>query len=216
MTFLKQCIFIITTVGLFYSASVSATLLTWDFTIMVDRVYRDDANVIDDNIIDGSILQGSFSYDSGLLEDSPTNDYVDRYADPSGSFTVTGLGLYDWSVSASVVHQSSRDIVDVEGDFRSGNISESIEIGFLDDSQSYNNSVLPINWHTPPVSFTDIEFDYTLNLGTNPCCYDSWLSGHVTSITLRAPQQVPEPSSLLLLAFAFAMTTVARKSKYSK
>ncbi|WP_281560076.1 PEP-CTERM sorting domain-containing protein [Thalassomonas sp. RHCl1] len=198
---------------LFCATSVNATILTWDFTVTVDTIYQDNANVIDDSITVGTVLSGSFSYDNGLTDDSPDFDYADGYLDPNGSFTIAGLGIYDWSISASVVHQSSRDIVDVEGDYWSGNIHESVEIGFLDYSQSYDNGVLPVNWHNPPVPFSDIEFDYTLNLGTDPCCYDSWLSGYVSSIELRSPTDVPEPSSLILVGLGLIGLT--RKVKVS-
>ncbi|WDE10536.1 PEP-CTERM sorting domain-containing protein [Thalassomonas haliotis] len=198
---------------LFCTTSVNACLLTWDFTVAINTIYQDKANVIDDNIVVGTVLSGSFSYDDGLSEDSPDRDYVDRYADPNGSFTIAGLGIYDWSVSAFVVHQDSRDIVDVKGDYWSGNIYESVEIGFYDHSQSYDNGVLPVNWHNPPLPFAEIEFDYTLSLGTDPCCYDSRLSGYVSSIALHAPTDVPAPSTMLLLALGlFALSRKAKRS----
>jgi len=142
---------------LFCVTSVNAGTLTWDFAVEIDNLYRDNANVIDDSIVAGSVLYGSFSYDDGLTENSPTNNYVDGYTDPNGTFTIAGLGIYDWDVEVSVVHQSSRDIVDVNGEYWSGNTRESVEIGFLDYSQSYDNGALPTDWHTPPVAFSDIE-----------------------------------------------------------
>lgn len=193
------------------AGTVNAGTLTWDFAVEVDTIFRDNANVIDDSIVAGSVLYGSFSYDDGLTEDSPTNNYVDGYADPNGTFTIAGLGIYDWDVEVSVVHQSSRDIVDVTGEYWSGNTNESVELGFLDYSQSYDNGELPTDWDTPPVAFSDIEFDYTYNLGTDPCCYDSWLSGHVTSMALRSPTPIPEPSTLILLGLG--LIGFARKIK---
>ena len=189
--------------GLLSSAwlpAANAAIMTWDFTLEVEDVYRDDANVIDDSIVAGSLLSGSFSYDNGLTDSTPGFEYSDGYDDPAGWLTIDGLGLHDWKVEVSVVHQSSRDIVDIEGTYLSGDIHESVEIGFLDYSQSYDGGELPLNWHRPPVDFSDIDFDYTYDLGTDPCCSDSWLQGEIQSITLRQPVNVPEPSSLLLLS----------------
>lgn len=205
----KQYLIASAALCLFSTTSVHATLLTWDFTIVVDTIFRDNANVIDDSIVVDSMLYGSFSYDDGLTDDSPDIDHVDNYNDPSGTFTVAGLGIYNWDISLSVVHQSSRDLVSVEGDYWQGNIHEAVDIDFIDNAQSYANGVLPVNWHTPPVDVTDIGFDYTLSLGTDSCCYDSWLSGHIASIELRVPQDVPEPATLVL--FSFALLGLARK-----
>jgi len=185
--------------GAMLSTSASAAMITWDFTVEVETIFRDDANVIDDSIVVGSLLKGSFSYDDGLTENSPGNDYVDGYESPTSFITVDGLGIHDLEVEVSVVHQSSRDIVDVVGDYSSGNIWEQVEVGFLDYSQSYANGQLPLDWHTPPVAFSDIEFDYTYDIGTDPCCYDSWLQGKVVDISLHQPTNVPEPSALALL-----------------
>ena len=209
----KHLIAAVATSCLLCTASANASLLTWDFSVTVDTIYRDDANVIDNNIVTGSVLNGSFSYNSSLIEDSPTNDYVDTYLDPQGTINIAGLGIHNLSLSVSVVHQSSRDIVDVEGDFRSGNTWEGIEIGFLDYSQSYNNGELPINWHNPPIPFTNIEFEYYYDVGTDPCCYDSWLSGQITSISLRTPTQVPEPTSLAILGLGLLGLASRRLTK---
>ena len=196
--------------GVFLSASANAATMTWDFTVEVEEIYRDDANVIDDSIVAGSLLQGRFSYDNGLTENSPGNDYVDGYESPTSSISINGLGIHDLSVEVSVVHQDSRDIVDAVGDYYSGDIWEQIEIGFLDYSQSYDNGVLPTNWHLPPVPFTDIEFDYTYDIGTDPCCSDSWLQGKVIDITLRQPTHVPEPSSMALILAGSLLLTARR------
>jgi len=206
----RKFLFTISAISVLFISSANASLLVWDFTVKVDTIYRDNANVIDDSYVTGSTFTGSFSYNSNLTDDSPTNTYLDSYLDPTGTITVDGLGIYNWDLSVSVVHQGSRDIVDVNGDYYSGNISESVEIGFLDYTQSYANGALPLNWHTPPTTFTDIDFDYTYNLGTDPCCYDSWLSGHITNISLRPTQNVPEPSNILLLSFV--LIGLARKA----
>ncbi|MCL6417497.1 PEP-CTERM sorting domain-containing protein [Aestuariirhabdus sp. Z084] len=195
--------------GLGFSFSANAAVMTWDFILEIETIYRDDANVINDSYQPGTQLSGSFSYDNGLVENSPDNDYVDRYADPSAVFTVAGLGIYDWAVEVSVVHQSSRDIVDVVGEYHSGNIWEEMEIGFLDYSQSYANGELPTDWHVPPVNLADMDFDYTYDAGTDPCCYDSWLSGRVVSIQLRDTQTIPEPGTLAM--FALGLATLVRR-----
>lgn len=208
MKIFRKYAVVISTLSLLFTTSVNATLLVWDFTVEVDSIYRDDANVIDDSLTRGSIFTGSFSYNNNLSEENPANGYFDEYLDPTATITINGLGIYNWNVSVSVVHQSIRDIVDIEGVYQSGNIWESVEIGFLDYTQSYARGVLPLNWHTPPVAFSDIDFEYTYDLGTQSCC-DSSLSGKITNISLRPTQQVPEPSSVFLLGIA--LITLTRK-----
>jgi hypothetical protein len=197
---LTQFLAAVTSVCLLSITAVNASLLTWDFTVVVDDVYLDNANAIDDSIVAGTLLNGSFSYDDGLVEDSPGRSYSDGYTDPSGTFTVAGLGIYEWEVGLSVVHQTTRDIVNVSGDYSLGAIRESFEIDFLDYTQSYDNGELPVDWHTPPTAFTKFNFDYTLFLGTDPCCFDSWLRGSVSSIVLRPTIDVSAPSTIAIFA----------------
>jgi len=195
------------------SLSSEAAIVTWDFTVEVDTIYRDDANVIDDSIIVGSLLNGSFSYDDGLTDSSPPNNYVDYYADSSGTFQVDGLGVYSMGVEASVVHQSSRDIVGVTGEYRDGTgIWEKFGIGFLDYTQSYDNGVLPLNWDAAPVDIASIEFDYTYDTFSD-CCYDSWLAGHLTSIERRPVVDVSEPATFFMLGLGLFGVVRRRQAK---
>ncbi len=194
----------------FLPVSAEATVITWDFSIKVDSIIRDNANVIDDSIVAGSILNGSFSYDDGLTDSSPGNTYVDRYNAVNGTFSINGLGVNPLDVEVSVVHQSSRDIVDIVGEYNNGNIWEEFELGFLDYTQSYGSGVLPINWANPPVNLADIEFDYTYDTQSD-CCYDSWLQGHVVSIQQRQVAPVSEPATIGLLTLGIAGLLRSRK-----
>ena len=117
MKIFRKYAVVISTLSLLFTTSVNATLLVWDFTVEVDIIYVDDANVIDDSLTSGSILTGSFSYNNNLSEEDPANDYFEEYLDPTGTFTINGLGIYNWDVSVRVTHQNSRDIVGIEGDY---------------------------------------------------------------------------------------------------
>ncbi|WP_199609559.1 PEP-CTERM sorting domain-containing protein [Flocculibacter collagenilyticus] len=177
-----------------FTASVNATILIWDFTVEIDDIY-DDANVIDDSVVVGSLLKGSFSYDDGLTDTSPMRSYSDTYEAANGLFTIEGLTLNPLEIELSVVHQGTRDIVDIYGEFSQGLIWEYIGFGFLDYSQSYDNGALPTNWANAPVALSDIDFEYTYfddNLFAG-----SSLEGVLVSVEQRAAA-VPEPSVLVI------------------
>ncbi|XPF93630.1 hypothetical protein ACM9HF_16630 [Colwellia sp. RE-S-Sl-9] len=174
----------------------NASLLTWDFTSVVKCIIQDGSNKIDGSITGGSTLFESIPYDSRFMKYSPRI----YYSDPIGTFTLSGLGLYSWNADVSVLYNRDGDIYDVNRDYYLSEIRESIEISFLDYSQSYVDGLLTENWYIPPLEFSNIVFDYTLKLDTSPCCKDSRLQGDIELHTSPSPNNSPEPFKLAVFA----------------
>ncbi len=197
MKYLNRTLF--TALMLSFVTSANAGMIQWDFTAEVSYIYRDDANQFD-GLQQGSLLTGSFAYDDSLMFDTPL-EYSNYVETTDAFFTIDQLNFFSTELEVSVVRQSSRDILDVEADQEYADGSEaSVELGFLDYTQSYGTANVPSNWDIPPVDFSDIELSFTFDDPTLDDTYNSWLIADLTNITRsNVNADVPEPAGLALL-----------------
>lgn len=193
------------------SFHAKAALIVWEFEIELVE-FHDDLNLFA-GLGEGDILTGFFGYDDGLQQTN-INDYANDFESDS---LVFGLGIasdvnnFAWEYSeVTVVHQSSRDIVDFEMELGNADFESYVELGFLDYNQPYGQGELPLNWHNLTAGADTPEFDFyaeDLNSGLFTEIY-----GEFTNITLRNAAPVPAPAAIWLIA-PFALLILSRRRK---